>query len=1383
MSNEAVTKILEIKVKYDDAIKKMSEYQRNIQDAREAEKSLKQQLKDGLISREEYNKSLSASQQYIRMQQNASMMLTRQMTNQMRAQQEQNGSLVQLRARLASLTQEYDNLSKAERSSAHGTELKNKINSVTTELKEAEFATQRFYRNVGNYKDAANSLDALGVRVRNLGGIIAGVFGGMSFAGLSQQIMEVGRAFNDQMAKVQAVTNATTGEFKMMRDEALRLGGSTRYTASEAGEAMENLTRNGLSASDATSVLEGTLHLAQANVIGLGDAADITTNMLNSFHLGVDQVNRVNDVMSKTAASSATDILGLNEAMQNTAPISYALGISFEETNAALGVLADNNVKGAQAGTMLKQIIMGLTSPTKAQIAVFDKYGIHIDQNTVRTEGLTKTLIKLKESGIMESKTSMRDLGDVFGRLAAPSALTLLNSLDGLEKKLVTVSDAAGTTDRMFQQSYSNVTVSIDSLKSAFESLLITIFDSASGNMTGPLDAITAGITYVRDNFEELAHVVGSILAAFSLVKIVQHIRESATLSSSSVIANAERATANVNTLAQQEVTQRRNVETLKRQLETASAEERGLIENKLTIQKAHLGETEKALHKAKTAEIKATETAAAYASGSAWQKGMITAKVAVQGFVRTANAAMKTFILTAIISLALELFMQLDEMLTSSSEEFRSFKATIGNLIKTGLQLLVNAIAGAIKWMVNLYNNSMLVRSAISYMKVSFTAAWEVIKIVVKNIANSFGALIGVISGVGTALKGLFTLDFTAMKNGISQVTSAVQNYYKKTWDNVKNGVSNVVKTVKSEAKSLQNPPKKQNGQSKPKPKAKPKQEVATTSGPSTGGGGGGGKPTKKKDKKKTKTKKTDNKQKENEEKRHQEEMNRIVQEGQEALTKLISDNLERQRAEVLVQYRKQIGDLRKKLDEDKKLTVNAKEAINNKILALEKEKDEKLEALYMERYNKLIEEDAKELELRIKNSHKGTEERYRLEKQQRDENYRKQYDEIDEKIEEQQKHISAIENSYKEAQLEGQTQLELDAINQRKDIELALLDNYNKQKADITERQRQEDAQAEDAYQNEQMQKQQKIVENEIAEMSLKIDRTREEQEAILEVRRDADEEYLEQLQERGQMETQTEEEYQAELLAARQKYAESKKAIDDYEAECSKAKLDAEATVTNSLIKLTAAIGESNTAFAKISKIMTLAQIAIDTGRAISSGIASASSLPFPANLAAIATTVATVIANVATAISTVNSAKFASGGVVNGHGTKNGMDQVTIRVNDGEMVLNERQQSNMHKQLTGKTGAFTQGDQRELFGLANGTISSERSDFYPITSAFGDIGGNAPFEASRINDHVSQQGEFADRIVQGVENIPAPVVAVEDINEGQRRVEIINNIDTL
>ena len=122
----------------------------------------------------------------------------------------------------------------------------------------------------------------------------------------------------------------------MMRNEALRLGGSTRYTASQAGEAMENLTRNGLSAADATSTLESTLHLAQANVIDLGDAADITTNMLNSFHMGVDQANRVSDVMSKTAANSATNILGLNEAMQNTAPIAYTLGISFEESNRLL---------------------------------------------------------------------------------------------------------------------------------------------------------------------------------------------------------------------------------------------------------------------------------------------------------------------------------------------------------------------------------------------------------------------------------------------------------------------------------------------------------------------------------------------------------------------------------------------------------------------------------------------------------------------------------------------------------------------------------------------------------------------------------------------------------------------------------------------------------------------------------------------------------------------------------------------------------------------------------------------------------------------------------------------------------------------------------------
>ena len=471
--NEAVTKILEIKVKYDDAIKKMAEYQRNINDAKEREKELKKQLKEGTITRQEYNEQIAASQQYIRLQQNANLQLTRQVMNQIKVQKEQNGSLNQLRAQLSTLTQAYDAMSKAERESAAGKQLKDKINAVTTELKEAEYATQRFYRNVGNYKDAATSLEVLGEKASNLKGLLSSALGGLGIAlggrELISSMTEVGSSFEDQMAKVRAVTNATEEDFAMLREEALRLGGSTRYTATESAEALENLTRNGLSAADATDVLEQTLHLAQANVIELGEAADITTNMLNSFHLEVSDATRVADVMSKTSASSATNISLLNEAMKNTAPLAYTLGISFEETNAALGVLADNNIKGANAGTMLKQILMGLTSPTAAQTAVFKQYGIEIDQNTLRTEGLVATLKRLADSGIMQSANSVKELGDVFGRLAAPSALTLMNSLEGLDEKMLIIGEAAGTTDRMFQQSFGDFTTATDSLRSAWE--------------------------------------------------------------------------------------------------------------------------------------------------------------------------------------------------------------------------------------------------------------------------------------------------------------------------------------------------------------------------------------------------------------------------------------------------------------------------------------------------------------------------------------------------------------------------------------------------------------------------------------------------------------------------------------------------------------------------------------------------------------------------------------------------------------------------------------------------------------------------------------------------------------------------------------------------
>jgi TP901 family phage tail tape measure protein len=160
-------------------------------------------------------------------------------------------------------------------------------------------------------------------------------------------MIEAGRGFEDQMARVKAISNASTKNFEMMRKEAARLGSTTKYSARQAAAALENLVRNGLSATKATKALSSVLELAGANAIELAEAADIVTNTMNMFEISIEDLNRVNDVLSKTTASSATNLTDLYEALKYAAPTANLFGINIEEVNAALGILANQGIKGS----------------------------------------------------------------------------------------------------------------------------------------------------------------------------------------------------------------------------------------------------------------------------------------------------------------------------------------------------------------------------------------------------------------------------------------------------------------------------------------------------------------------------------------------------------------------------------------------------------------------------------------------------------------------------------------------------------------------------------------------------------------------------------------------------------------------------------------------------------------------------------------------------------------------------------------------------------------------------------------------------------------------------------------------------------------------------
>lgn len=226
--------------------------------------------------------------------------------------------------------------------------------------------------------------------------------------------------------------------------------------------------------------------------------------------------------------------------------------------------------------------------------------------------------------------------------------------------------------------------------------------------------------------------------------------------------------------------------------------------------------------------------------------------------------------------------------------------------------------------------------------------------------------------------------------------------------------------------------------------------------------------------------------------------------------------------------------------------------------------------------------------------------------------------------------------------------------------------------------------------------------------------------------------------------QMEEETDAQFKARMLAAQKAYNDAKQQLADYEVQIEQTKLQSMSDIAGGLSSILDAVGEDNVAFANLSKVVTLAQIGIDTGRAIAAGTASASAMPYPANIAAIASTVTTVLANIATAIKTVKGIKFAEGGYVSGAGTGTS-DSIAARLSNGESVNN-----------------------------ANST-----SMFAPLYSALNQIGGGVPIVAQQSAAQVAGEDMLARAVARGVASLDMRV-GVDEIQRVSSRVKTVESL---
>lgn len=427
-------------------------------------------------------------------------------------------------------------------------------------------------------------------------------------------------------------------------------------------------------------------------------------------------------------------------------------------------------------------------------------------------------------------------------------------------------------------------------------------------------------------------------------------------------------------------------------------------------------------------------------------------------------------------------------------------------------------------------------------------------------------------------------------------------------------------------------------------------------------------------------------------------------IRQAEDAMLSLIKDGIEKQRRQITLSYNREIEDLKKKLKEEKNLTQKAKDAINQTIKAKEQERINELQKLSDEEVQKNIEKETKRISLLLATVKKGSEAEYQLKLQQ---------------LMKQEEAELAAANS------------EIASVEEREATKLAIRQKYNLLNDELME-----------SHDNSVIQKQQKALK---LEFETKIAAAGNDEVQVLQLKMEQKWVELESIQ---QLEGESIQEFNLRKLQAQNEYNDSKQSLTDKEVEIEQTKYQAVESIVGGLGSLTETLGEKNTTFAKLSKVLALGEIAVNTGKAIAAGVAQAQSVPFPGNMAAIATTIATVLANIATATKTVKSAKFAKGGDVVGPGSGTS-DSIPAMLSNGESVM---------------TAAAT-------------------SMFSPMLSAFNQMGGGIPINATISNNQTLGEDMLAKAVAKGMAMAPPPVLSVEEYTTVSNRVKYLENLGSV
>ena len=390
-----------------------------------------------------------------------------------------------------------------------------KYDALQREIIETEQELRRLQEEAASTSVALSKIDQAGKKMEAFGDSVTSAGqkimpASMAVTGLGAAAVKTATDFDEGMSKVAAISGATGDDLDALRDKAREMGAKTKFSASEAADAMNYMAMAGWKTGDMLEGIEGIMNLAAASGEDLATTSDIVTDALTAFGLTAQDSGHFADILAAASSNANTNVSMMGETFKYCAPIAGALGFSAEDTAQAIGLMANAGIKSTQAGTALRTIMNNLAGEVKITGAALGEVTIATTNADGSMRDLSDILSDCRGAFSQLSESEQAAAAEALvGKNAMSGFLALMNAGEGDIEKLSSAIDSCSDT---FVKTVDGAIIPMSqALEEGVE--WIEEYNGVSEKMAAVMqDNLGGQLTILKSQIQELAISFGEML-------------------------------------------------------------------------------------------------------------------------------------------------------------------------------------------------------------------------------------------------------------------------------------------------------------------------------------------------------------------------------------------------------------------------------------------------------------------------------------------------------------------------------------------------------------------------------------------------------------------------------------------------------------------------------------------------------------------------------------------------------------------------------------------------------------------------------------------------------------------------------------------------------